>query len=233
MLVSGRNNVKEVLRNFCEIDSVRKAYCQENFNEFDILSLLKKRNIEIIYKKKPELDRLVNNNHQGVILDVRDFAYTSLDDLIMNKEDCFVVILDHIEDPHNLGAIIRTVEASGADGIILPLNRSVSVNETVMKTSVGALYNVKIASVTNLNNTIKRLKKEGFWIVGTDMDGEDYTKIKYPKKTALVIGSEGFGMTRLVKESCDFVASIPMHGKVNSLNASVAAGIMIYEVIKR
>ena len=233
MLVSGRNNVKEVLRNFCEIDSVRKAYCQDNFNENDILTLLKKRNIKINYMKKQELDRLVKNNHQGVILDVRDFAYTSLDDIIANKEECFLVILDHIEDPHNLGAIIRTVEASGADGIILPLNRSVSVNETVMKTSVGALYNVKIASVTNLNNTIKRLKKEGFWIVGTDMDGEDYTKIKYPKKTALIIGSEGFGMTRIVKESCDFIASIPMHGKVNSLNASVAAGIMIYEVIKR
>lgn len=233
MLVSGRNNVKEVLRNFCEIDSVRKAYCQDNFNENDILSLLKKRNVEVKYLKKQELDRLVKNNHQGIILDVRDYAYTELDSIIANKDKCFLVILDHIEDPHNLGAIIRTVEASGADGIILPINRSVSVNETVMKTSVGALYNVKIASVTNLNNTIKKLKKAGFWIVGTDMDGEDYTKINYPNKTALIIGSEGFGMTRIVKESCDFIASIPMHGKVNSLNASVAAGIMIYEVIKR
>ncbi len=233
MLVSGRNNVKEVLRNFSEIGSVRKAYCQDNFNENDILSLLKKRNIEIKYLKKLELDHLVKNNHQGIILDVRDFAYCELDDMIKDKEECFIVILDHIEDPHNLGAIIRTVEASGADGIILPINRSVSVNETVMKTSVGALYNVKIASVTNLNNTIKKLKKEGFWIVGTDMDGTLYTEIKYPKKTALIIGSEGFGMTRIVKESCDFIASIPMHGKVNSLNASVAAGIMIYEVIKR
>lgn len=233
MLVSGRNNVKEILRNFSETSGVRKAYCQENFNENDILSLLKKKNVPIVYKKKLELDHLVNNNHQGVILDVRDFEYTSLDDIILSKDKCFVIILDHIEDPHNLGAIIRTVEASGADGIILPLNRSVSVNETVMKTSVGALYNVKIASVTNLHNTVKRLKKEGFWIIGTDLDGEDYTKIKYPNKTALVIGSEGFGMTRIVKESCDFIATIPMHGKVNSLNASVATGIMIYEVIKR
>jgi len=233
MLVSGRNNVKEILRNFNEIDGVRIAYCQENFNENDILTLLKKRNVTIKYKNKQELDRLVKNNHQGIILDVRDFEYNSLDEIIFNKDRCFLVILDHIEDPHNLGAIIRTVEASGADGIILPLNRSVSVNETVMKTSVGALYNVKIASVTNLNQTIKYLKKQGFWIVGTDMDGDDYTKINYPAKTALVIGSEGFGMTRIVKESCDFIASIPMHGKVNSLNASVAAGIMIYEVIKR
>lgn len=233
MLVSGRNNVKEVLRNFSEKDSIKKAYCQENFNENDILSLLKKRNIAINYVEKQKLDNLVKNNHQGIILDVRDFAYSNLDDMIANKEKCFLVILDHIEDPHNLGAIIRTVEASGADGIILPINRSVSVNETVMKTSVGALYNVKIASVVNLNNTIKKLKKEGFWIVGTDMDGDDYTKIKYPPKTALIIGSEGFGMTRIIKESCDFVASIPMNGKVNSLNASVAAGIMIYEVLKR
>lgn len=233
MLVSGRNNVKEVLRNFSEKDNIKKAYCQENFNENDILSLLKKRNIAINYVKKQKLDNLVKNNHQGIILDVRDFAYSNLDDMIANKEKCFLVILDHIEDPHNLGAIIRTVEASGADGIILPINRSVSVNETVMKTSVGALYNVKIASVVNLNNTIKKLKKEGFWIVGTDMDGDDYTKIKYPPKTVLIIGSEGFGMTRIIKESCDFVASIPMNGKVNSLNASVAAGIMIYEVLKR
>ena len=233
MLVSGRNNVKEVLRNFNEMESINLAYCQDNFNENDILSLLKNRNISIKYKKKYEMDRLANNNHQGVILDVRDFEYTPLEHIINNKEKCFVVILDHLEDPHNLGAIIRTVEASGADGIILPQNRSVSVNETVMKTSVGALYNVKIAMVTNLNNTIKQLKKEGFWIIGTDMDGEDYTKIKYPPKTALIIGSEGFGMTRIVKESCDFIASIPMNGKVNSLNASVAAGIMIYEVIKR
>ena len=233
MLVSGRNNVKEILRNFGEVSGVRMAYCQENFNENDILTLLKKKNVPIFYKKKQELDHLANNNHQGVVLDVRDFEYTSLDEIILNKEKCFVIILDHIEDPHNLGAIIRTVEASGADGIILPINRSVSVNETVMKTSVGALYNVKIASVTNLHNTIKKLKKEGFWIIGTDLDGEDYTKIKYPNKTALVIGSEGFGMTRIVKESCDFIATIPMHGKVNSLNASVATGIMIYEVLKR
>ncbi len=231
MLVSGRNNVKEVLKSF-QSDKIKRAICTPNFNEQDILMLIKNLNISIIYKEKWELDKMTKNNHQGIILEVPDFSYTNLEDLI-NKEVCKLVILDHLEDPHNLGAIIRTVEASGIDGIILPINRSVSVNETVMKTSVGALYNVKIAQVVNLNQTIKKLKDLGFWIIGTDMDGEDYRNLEYPSKCALVIGSEGFGMARLVKESCDYIASIPMNGKINSLNASVAAGIMIYEMIRK
>ena len=231
MLVSGRNNVKEVLKSF-QSDKIKRAICTPNFNEQDILSLIKNLNISIIYKEKWELDKMTKNNHQGIILEVPDFSYTNLEDLI-NKDICKLVILDHLEDPHNLGAIIRTVEASGIDGIILPINRSVSVNETVMKTSVGALYNVKIAQVVNLNQTIKKLKDLGFWIIGTDMDGEDYRNLEYPSKCALVIGSEGFGMARLVKESCDYIASIPMNGKINSLNASVAAGIMIYEMIRK
>ena len=142
------------------------------------------------------------------------------------------MILDHLEDPHNFGAIIRTCEAAGVDGIIIPKNRTVEVNSTVMRTSVGALDNVKIAQVTNLKNTINYLKKQGFWIVGTDMDGTDYTKIDYTGKMAIVTGSEGFGMSRIVRESCDFIATIPMKGKVNSLNASVATAIVIYEAIK-
>lgn len=231
MLVSGRNNVKEVLKSF-QGDKIKRAICTQNFNEQDILTLIKNLNISIIYKEKWELDKMTKNNHQGIILEVPDFSYTNLEDLI-NKDTCKLVILDHLEDPHNLGAIIRTVEASGIDGIILPVNRSVSVNETVMKTSVGALYNVKIAQVVNLNQTIKKLKDLGFWIIGTDMDGEDYRNLEYPSKCALVIGSEGFGMARLVKESCDYIASIPMNGKINSLNASVAAGIMIYEMIRK
>ncbi len=232
MLVSGRNNVKEILKNSVNKQDIKKAYVSHKFNERDILSLIEKAKVPIVYKEKMELDILSHNNHQGVILDVKDFEYTDLDTLVYN-DTCKLVILDHLEDPHNLGAIIRTVEASGIDGIILPVNRSVSVNETVMKTSVGALYNVKIARVVNLNQTIKKLKDLGFWIIGTDMDGEDYRNIDYPKKSALIIGSEGFGMSRLVKESCDFIATIPMNGKINSLNASVAAGIMIYEMIRK
>ena len=146
----------------------------------------------------------------------------------------FIIILDHVEDPHNFGAIIRTSEAAGVDYIIIPKDRSVKVNSTVMKTSVGALDNVKIVEVTNLNNTIKKLKKKNVWIVGTDMENSvAYDSIDYKVPIALVIGSEGFGMSNLVKKNCDFIARIPMYGKINSLNASVAAGIMIYEVVRQ
>ena len=164
-------------------------------------------------------------------MSVPDYEYCQLDDLIV-KEDPLLVILDHVEDPHNLGAIIRTCEAAGVDGIILPKNRSVEVNATVMKTSAGALEYVKIAQVTNIAQTMKELKRKGFWIVGTDMDGMNYSDIDYKGKMALVIGNEGKGMSRIVKENCDFIASIPMIGKINSLNASVAAGIMIYEAVR-
>ena len=233
MLVSGRNNVKEVLNNLVEFDSVNYAILQENFNENDILSLLKKKNIKIKTMKKWEMDKLVKLNHQGVALDIRDYRYCDIESIISGSSKKTIVILDHLSDPHNLGAIIRTCEAAGIDGIILPINRSVSVNETVMKVSTGALYHVKIAQVTNLLNIIKMLKKNGYWIIGADMNGDNYKEIDYPEKTCLVIGSEGFGMQRVVRESCDFIASIPMNGKVNSLNASVAAGILIYEAINR
>ena len=232
MLVSGRNNVKEILKNNLMKNKIKRVICSKNFNELDILSLVEKLNLKIIYKEKFELDKLAKNNHQGIIMEVEDFEYVDLDDII-NDNKCRLLILDHLEDPHNLGAIIRTAEAAGINGIILPKNRSVSVNETVMKTSVGALYNVSICQVTNLNQTIKKLKDIGFWIIGTDMDGVDYKSVDYPEKCALVIGSEGFGISRLVKESCDYVVRIPMNGKINSLNASVAAGIMIYELIRK
>ena len=233
MLVSGRNNVKEILKNFEKNFGIKKAILQNNFNENDILSMIKMRKIPTFFEEKQKLDTLVKNNHQGVILEVGDYNYVSIDEIIKNKEQCQIVILDHLEDPHNLGAIVRTVEASGIDGIILPINRSVSVNETVMKTSVGALYNTKICQVSNLNNTIKYLKKNGFWIYGADMNGDNYSNISFPPKTCLIIGNEGNGLARIVRESCDYIISIPMYGKVNSLNASVAAGILIYEMVKK
>jgi len=233
MLVSGRNNVKEILKNLKKNNGLKRAILQNNFNENDILSLLKKWNLPIKYEEKAKLDALAKNNHQGVILEIGDYNYCSVDDIIANKESCKIVILDHLEDPHNLGAIVRTVEASGIDGIILPINRSVSVNETVMKTSVGTLYDVKICQVTNLSNTIKYLKKKGFWIYGADMDGVSYSKTEFSNKSCLIIGNEGNGLARIVRESCDYIVSIPMYGKVNSLNASVAAGILIYEMVKK
>lgn len=231
MIVSGRNNVKEILN----IDHLKitKAILQDNFNEDKIINLINKKHIPIKYECKINLDSIAKNNHQGVILFVEDYLYSSVDDIINNKNKCTILILDHIEDPHNLGAIIRTAEASGIDGIILPINRSVSVNETVMKTSVGTLYNVKIAQVNNLTNTINRLKKEGFWIYGADMNGKNYHEVNYANKTALIIGNEGRGLSRIVKEQTDEIVSIPMYGKVNSLNASVATGVLVYEVIKR
>ena len=194
---------------------------------------LRKTRVGIVVSDK--MDKLERKNHQGVILEIPDYEYLSEQDMLNNMPDkAFIVILDHLEDPHNFGAIIRTCEAAGVDYIIIPKNRSVSVNSTVMKTSVGALDNVKIVEVTNLNNTIKKLKANGVWVVGTDLENSvSYDKIDYTTSIALIIGSEGFGMSNLVKKNCDFIANIPMYGKINSLNASVAAGIMIYEVVRQ
>lgn len=229
MYIYGKNVAIETLRNR---QPIKKAYIYRNFQDKNIISELQKRNIPIKFVDKFELDKLAKGNHQGIILSIPDYEYTPLDELL-KKENALLVILDHLEDPHNLGAIVRTCEAAGVDGIIIPKNRCVDVNSTVMRTSVGALDYVKIAQVTNLVGTMKELKEKGFWIVGTDMDGTDYQEIDYRGNTAIVIGNEGNGMARLVKENCDFIASIPMNGKVNSLNASVAAGIIIYEAIAK
>lgn len=228
MYVFGKNVVYEILK---KGDKIKKAYIYKDFNDKNIISALQKSKICINYCTKMELDKLANGNHQGIILSVPDYEYVDISQMI-NKEDALIVILDHLEDPHNLGAIIRTCESAGVDGIVIPKDRSVSVNSTVMKVSAGALENVKIACVTNLNNTIKYLKDNDFWIVGTDMSGTPYDKIDYRGKIAIVIGNEGSGMSKLVTDSCDFIASIPMRGEINSLNASVATGIIVYEAIK-
>ena len=230
MLVYGRNVALEYLK---KSEKVKKIYLQEGFHDEKINLLIEKGNIQPKYLPKFELDRLANGVHQGIILDVIDFSYTDYHKFIQDSES-FVVILDHLEDPHNLGAIIRTSEAAGVNGIIIPKDRGVTVNSTVIKTSTGAIDNIPISLVTNLNQTISDLKKEGFWIVGTDMtNSTDYRKLDYSGKIALIIGNEGTGISRMVRESCDFMAEIPMYGKVNSLNASVAAGILIYEVVRQ
>ena len=230
MLVYGRNVALEYLK---KSEKVKKIYLQEGFHDEKINLLIEKGNIQPKYLPKFELDRLANGVHQGIILDVVDFSYTDYHKFIQDSES-FVVILDHLEDPHNLGAIIRTSEAAGVNVIIIPKDRGVTVNSTVIKTSTGAIDNIPISLVTNLNQTISDLKKEGFWIVGTDMtNSTDYRKLDYSGKIALIIGNEGTGISRMVRESCDFMAEIPMYGKVNSLNASVAAGILIYEVVRQ
>ena len=232
MYVYGKNVAKELISNKRNITS---AYLSKNMIGSEIEKDLKNINAKITYLDKYEMDKMESGNHQGVILQIPDFKYLTINDMINNlSENPFIVILDHLEDPHNFGAIIRTCEASGVDYILIPKNRSVRVNSTVMKTSVGALDNVKIVEVTNINTTIKLLKKLGIWIVGTDMENSvSYNKIDYTVPVALIIGSEGFGISNLVSKNCDFIASIPMYGKINSLNASVAAGIMIYEVVRQ
>jgi len=229
MLVFGKNVAYEFLSDSDKV--INKIYLNDRFNDEKLLDLIQKRNITLKKMSKFEIDKLASGNNQGIILDVPDYEYVDIS-LFTKKEDSLVIILDHLEDPHNLGAIIRTAEAAGADGIIIPKDRSTEVNSTSLKVSAGAIENIDIARVTNLVRSIDYLKKEGFWIVGTDMDGTSYDEIDYNGKIAIVIGNEGKGMSKSVKDACDFVASIPMRGKVNSLNASVSAAIVIYEAIK-
>ncbi len=228
MLVYGRNVAKEVLQ---KPEKVKKITLIKEFDDKEINSLIEKNKIKVEYLSKKEFSKFDKYSHQGIILDIEDFCYVDYKEFF-DIDNAKIVILDHLEDPHNLGAIIRTCEAAGIDGIIIPKDRSVEVNSTVMKTSAGALENVKIAKVTNLVKVIDDLKDNGYWIVGTSLDSNvDYRDIDYTGKIALIIGNEGNGMSKAVLESCDYLAKIPMYGKINSLNASVAAGIMIYEMI--
>ena len=229
MLVYGRNVAKDILK---KGEKVEKIFLQENFNDKEIISLIENSKIVVFYKKKREIDNLCSGVHQGILLFIPDYQYSNIN-TFLNKNEEKVVILDHIEDPHNLGAIIRTCEAAGIKSVIIPKDRQVQVNATVMKTSVGTLDNVNIVQVTNLSNTIDKLKENGYWIVGTALkDSVDYRDIDYTGKIALIVGTEGTGISNLVMKKCDFIAKIPMYGETNSLNASVATGIMIYEMIR-
>ena len=228
MIVFGKNVAKDLLLN--KNKKIEKIILQEGFSDKDILELIENRNINVVIKQKREIDRLISGVHQGILLYIPDYQYSSIE---TSYNDDVVVILDHLEDPHNLGAIITTCEAAGIKSIILPKDRQVQINATVMKTSVGTLDNMNMISVTNLVNAINKLKDNGFWIVGTALDNSvDFKTIDYSGKIALVIGNEGSGISNIVAQNCDFLAKIPMYGKTNSLNASVAAGIMIYEIIR-
>lgn len=228
MYIYGKNVVYEKLKSD---DLVKEAFVFKKFNDQEIIDLLKMKKIDIKWVDKYQLDKMVNGLHQGIILNVKDFDTVSLDNILNNDSKYpLIVMLDHLEDPHNFGAIIRSCEALGVDGIIIPNDRSVDINGTVIKTSAGAIQYMKIAKVSNLVNTIKVLKDKGYWIMGTDMNGTSYNDMKYDMPICLVIGNEGKGMSRLVKESCDYVVSIDMVGKTNSLNASVATGIMIAKI---
>ena len=226
MIVYGKNVAKEVISTKKEI---KKVILSNNFDNKEILDGLK--GIKIEYMNKRDMDYKYSSNNQGIVMEIEDYKYSDIKE-VYDKN--FIVILDHLEDPHNFGAIIRTCEAAGVDAIIIPKKRSVEINSTVMKVSAGALNNIKIVEVNNLVNAMEKLQDNGFWIYGTDMENSEvYTDVKYDEKTALVIGAEGNGIGRLVREKCDFVVNIPMTGKINSLNASVAAAIVIYEVVRQ
>ena len=237
--IEGRNSVLELLESNRDINKIYVSRGEKHGSINKILAIAKEKRIVTVEVDKSKLDAMSQTeNHQGVIAIVPPFEYCEVDDILENakqkNEQEFILILDGIEDPHNLGSIIRTAETAGVHGIIIPKRRAASVNSTVNKVSAGAVEHMKIARVNNINETIKYLKENGVWICGTDMDtNTEYYKQDLTGPIAIVIGSEGFGMSRLVKENCDFLVKIPMKGKITSLNASVSAGIVIYEALKQ
>ena len=222
MRVCGKNVFNEL-----DLSRVRKVLLSPNFKDKDILDKIKSNRLKYIITDSKIMDKMIPHN-QGIIIEINDYEYKTLEDI--DNQENFVVMLDHLEDPHNFGAIIRTCEARGIKSIIIPKDRSVIVNETVMKTSVGALNHVNIIMVTNLVNAINKLKNRGYFAYAADMDGKYFREVDYSDKVLLIIGSEGNGISKLVKENVDQVISIPMNGVVNSLNASVAASILIYGI---
>ena len=237
--IEGRNSVMELLESGKDINKIYVAKGEKHGSINKIISKAKENKIVTVEIEKTKLYKMAQTeNCQGVIAIVPPFDYCSVDDILneakSKKEKAFILILDGIEDPHNLGSIIRTAETAGVHGIIIPKRRSALVNSTVNKTSAGATNFMKIARVNNLNETIKYLKDNDVWIYGTDMEtNKMYYDEDMTGNVAIVIGSEGFGMSRLVKENCDFLIKIPMKGKITSLNASVSAGIVMYEVVKQ
>ncbi|MCI9286584.1 MAG: 23S rRNA (guanosine(2251)-2'-O)-methyltransferase RlmB [Clostridia bacterium] len=237
--VEGRNAVLELIESGKDINKIyiEKGEKQGSINK--ILAKANERKILVTEIDKQKFRQMVQTpNAQGIIAIVPPFDYCDVYDIIdlakKRNEDPFILILDGIEDPHNLGSIIRTAETAGVHGIIIPKRRAASVNSTVNKVSAGAVEHMKIARVNNINETINTLKKEGIWICGTDMDtNKYYYNQDLTGPLAIVIGSEGFGMSRLVKENCDFLIKIPMKGRITSLNASVSAGIVVYEAVKQ
>ena len=219
--IYGKNSFFEALDN----KRIIKAYVLND-------ERIKDKNIDYEIVDRKTLDKMSNhNNHQGYLAEVKQFKLSQVEDMLKDKNG-LIVLLDGLTDVHNLGAIIRTCECAGVDGVIYKSHNSVKVNDTVAKVASGALEYMKVAEVGNLVNIIKELKKHNYWVVGSDGDAKDlYTDIDYEMNVLLVIGSEGSGMSRLVKEQCDFIVKLPMYGHVSSLNASVAAGILIYNII--
>ena len=237
--IEGRNSVLELLESGRDINKIYIQAGEKHGSIYKIIAMAKERKIVLTELDKNKMQKMAQTqNYQGVIAIVPPFNYVEIEDILeeakTRQEDPFIVILDGIEDVHNLGSIIRTAETAGVHGIILPKRRSALVNSTVSKVSAGAVEYMKIARVNNLAQTIQKLKEQGIWVCGTDMSATvNYDKQDLKGPIAIVIGSEGFGMSRIVKEACDFLVKIPMRGKITSLNASVSAGIVIYEAVRQ
>lgn len=230
MYIYGKNVIKETINSNKKII---KAYVNKKIKNNEIIDLMKKKNIKIHFVEENILNHLVDGNHQGFVIEVDEITTYPLEELfnMEDEEHPIVVVLDHLEDPHNFGAIIRTCEAMGVKGIVIPNDRNVGITGTVVKTSAGAIQHTKIIRTPNLATAIDKLKKHGYWVVGTDMDGTDYITLDYNMPIVLVIGNEGSGISNIVKKSCDYIAKIPMYGKINSLNASVSCGMFLSEII--
>ena len=235
MIIEGKNAVYEAVNSNLTIN---KFYAENNLRDAmsnKIIKLAKDKGIRINFADKKVLDNMsTTKKHQGFIIDTVDFEYAELEEIIEsaknNEKGAFIVILDGIEDPHNFGAIIRTCECANVDGIIIPIHRACQVTDTVIRISSGASLNTKIARVTNLNQTIERLKQENIWVYALELGGENIYSQNLKGAVAIVVGSEGFGVSKLTKNICDGVITLPMQGKVNSLNASVACGVAVFEV---
>ncbi|WP_423791365.1 23S rRNA (guanosine(2251)-2'-O)-methyltransferase RlmB [Mitsuokella jalaludinii] len=235
----GRNAVTEALKSGRGINKLWIASGDREGSVSEIAALAKERGIVVQYVERAKIEALAGGHrHQGVLAYVAPVPYAELDDILKAAEEQgeapFLVLLDELEDPHNLGALLRTADATGVHGILIPKRRSVSLNATVAKTSAGAVEYVPVARIGNIAQTLKKLKEKGFWVAGADMDGEKaYYEADLTGPLVLVVGSEGRGMSRLTKEACDFIVSMPMVGRINSLNASVAGSILMYESMRQ
>lgn len=237
-MVAGRNAVMEALKGSRSVNKLMIANGSTEGSIKEIIAVAKDKGVNIQYWDRSKLDSIARGiRHQGVLAQVAPVQYAELEDILQvakdRNEPPFIVLLDELEDPHNLGAILRTADAAGVHGVLIPKHRSCPLSATVAKTSAGAVEHVPVARVGNLVQTIKKLKQEGLWVAAADMDGKDYYDTDLTGPLLLIIGSEGQGVGRLVKEQCDFVVRIPMVGRINSLNASVAGSILMYEAMKQ
>ena len=237
-IIEGRNAVIEALRSGKTIDKIFILEGASGGAVSTIIREAKKRDVPLQYVSKERLDQMsAQGRHQGVVAYAAAYEYADIEDILKlareKNEDPFIIFLDGIEDPHNLGAIIRTANLAGAHGVVIPKNRACSLTSTVVKASAGAINYTPVAKVTNINTAIKDLKKQGIWFACADMEGEVMYRQDLTGPIGLVIGSEGEGASRLVRENCDFAVSIPMKGDIDSLNASVAAGVLAFEVVRQ